>query len=139
MIVGELSKDGLQLSDQAKDLRLGNQLAVDLDALPKGVKMRGSEQADLPTGAAVDTFQHGARGTLSVGTGDMDKTEFFLGVAGQAGEFVRVLETKFRAEQAQAIKEVNCRTIVHREVGSRWTFSSGNGGATEAGVPGKTQ
>src|SRR5476651_1191961 len=78
--------------------------------------MRRGEQPDAQTGRAINAFEHRAGRAFAVRAGDVDEAEFFLRIAGERGELVRVFQPEIRAEQLQPVKKSNGFGIIHAPI-----------------------
>lgn len=69
--------------------------------------MRRREQAHAQTGRAINALQHRARRTFAIRAGDMDETKFLLRIASERCELERRFQTKVRAEDLEALEELD--------------------------------
>ena len=81
--------------------------------------MRRSEQADAQAGRAINAFEHRARRTFAVRTGDVDETELGLRIARQRGEFARVFQPEIRAKHLQAVEKLDGFSVGHVVIDTR--------------------
>ena len=116
MVGGKLFEQRLQFRDEPDDFAFRNKLSVDLNPFAERNQMRRGEQAGAQACCAVNAFEHGAGRAFAVSAGDVDEAEFFLRIAGERGEFTRVLQPEIRAEHLQAVEKLDGFGISHSKI-----------------------
>src|SRR6185312_2549878 len=75
--------------------------------------MRRGEQANAQTTRAINALEHGARRAFAVRAGDVDETELAMWIAGEFREPESIFQPKLRAEDAEAVEELDGFGVGH--------------------------
>ena len=104
---------GAKLGRQAGEGFVGNGSSIDADAFVESDEVGGGVEADATAGGAMDGVQHGADRAFAIGAGDVDEAEGFVGIADQAGEMARGLQSGLEAELLEREQVGQCLGVGH--------------------------